>query len=58
MFILFFSTGFQHFLAISLSLSHPSGCEDVMKLSELGQHILQCTHRPTGELDAKVRLKN
>ncbi|XP_075906984.1 uncharacterized protein LOC142904639 isoform X2 [Nelusetta ayraudi] len=29
------------------------GCEDVMKLSELGSHTLQCPHKPSGELDAK-----
>ncbi|KAL3971792.1 target of EGR1 protein 1 [Sarotherodon galilaeus] len=29
------------------------GCDTTMKLSELGSHILDCLHKPTGDLDAK-----
>ncbi|XP_060896225.1 uncharacterized protein LOC132975581 isoform X1 [Labrus mixtus] len=29
------------------------GCDNLMKLSELGSHFLDCPHKPTGELDAK-----
>ncbi|XP_042076827.1 uncharacterized protein LOC102301712 isoform X2 [Haplochromis burtoni] len=31
------------------------GCDTTMKLSELGSHILDCLHKPTGDLDAKIR---
>lgn len=34
------------------------GCDSVMKLSELGSHSLDCPHRPTGDLDAKVSMKD
>lgn len=34
------------------------GCDSVMRLSELGLHALDCPHKPTGELDAKVKMKD
>lgn len=35
-----------------------AGCESAINLSELGSHTLECPHKPTGELDAKVRMKD
>lgn len=35
-----------------------TGCDSVMQLSELGLHALDCPHKPTGELDAKVKMKD